>query len=181
MDGLLGELGPKDYIGLGLSLGSDVPFFLTRAAALVEGICERVTPLGAVPAWHCTVVRPPLAVRTAQAYAALDAGPHLPTRPRKASVMFALGEALQRKDLARVRSLAQNDFEETAARSHPEIRAALDLLAAWSGGFARLSGSGSCVYTLYDNVPPEPLVLPASFERFDATFAATQTWRNERA
>lgn len=178
MNGLFGEFEPKDYVGIARSLGSDVPFFLTRAAALVEGTGERVTPLGAVPAWHCTVVRPPVAVSTAQAYAALDARPTT-TRSRNASVMVALGEALQRKDLARVRSLAHNDFEEAANHAHPQIRAALELLAAWNGGFARLSGSGSCVYTLYERLPPEPLVLPASFDRFDATFATAETWRSE--
>jgi len=177
MNGLFGDLGHKDYLAIGRALGSDVPFFLTRTAALVEGTGERVTPLGAVPAWHCTIVRPPVAVTTAEAYASLDAQGRT-TRARSASVMIALGEALQREDLARVRSLAQNDFEDTAVRAHPEIRLALEALAAWNGGFARLSGSGSCVYTLYERGPSAALALPAAFTRFDARFAKAEPWKS---
>jgi 4-diphosphocytidyl-2-C-methyl-D-erythritol kinase len=180
MRGVFGAPQVKDYVTLARALGSDVPFFLARTAALVEGTGERVTPLGAIPAWGCTIVRAPVAVSTAAAYEALDARPR-PSRSRNDSVTVALGEELQRRNLAQVHALAQNDFEETAARAHPEIRRALAALSGWNDGFARLSGSGSCVYTIYERMPSNPLILPPGFVRFDTTFATTQDWRSESA
>ena len=179
MSGLLGEIGAKDYLGLALRLGSDVPFFLAQTAAIVEGTGERVTPLGAIPEWSCTVVRPPISVSTADAYAAFEVSGG--SRPRNASTTIELGEALQRGDLGRVRALSQNDFEKWAVRTYPPIEDALKILAAWNNGFAHLTGSGAAAYTIYAQRPEASLVLPAGFERFDATFVRTPVWKTESA
>ena len=178
MRGDFGNLGARDYLSIARALGSDLPFFLTQTAAIVEGTGERVTPLGAVPAWQCTVVRPPIHISTATAYAEHRLLPD--SRPRAASATIELAEALQRADLTRVRALAQNDFEQWAAGKHLHVQTALQALAQWSG-FARLTGSGSAVYTLYDEVPKAALQLPPDFERFDATFISAPIWRTESA
>jgi len=176
MSGTLGNVGVKDFLGIARRLGSDVPFFLAQTAALVEGTGERVTPLGAPPDWGCTIVRPPITVLTADAYAELDRFPQR-ERPRPQSATIELAEALQRHDLKRVLDLAQNDFEMPAVRAHSQIGQALELVSAWNGGFAKLTGSGAAVYTLYERPPSETLALPPSFERFDARFLGTPAWR----
>ncbi len=149
-NGVFGDVGARDYVSIARRLGSDVPFFLAQTAAIVEGTGERVTPLGALPQWSCTVVRPPITISTATAYGELQLAQD--SRPRDASATIELGEALQRGDLTRVRALAQNDFEAWAVGKFPEVRTALKALAEWSG-FARLTGSGSAVYTIYDDAP----------------------------
>src|SRR5262249_55837119 len=72
MDGAFGPQPARDWIALARALGSDVPFFLVRTGALVEGTGERVTAAGVLPPWHVLVVKPPAAVSTAAAYAELD-------------------------------------------------------------------------------------------------------------
>jgi len=179
MSGLLGEIAANDYLRLARRLGSDVPFFLAQTAAIVEGTGERVTPLGAVPEWRCTIVRPPITVSTADAYAAFEASGG--SRPRNVSTTIELGEALQRGDLGRVQALAQNDFEKWAVRTYPPIEDALRILATWNNGFAHLTGSGAAVYTIYEQKPQASLLLPADFERFDAAFVRTPVWKTESA
>ncbi|HET7814509.1 MAG TPA: hypothetical protein VFL13_09060, partial [Candidatus Baltobacteraceae bacterium] len=96
-NGMLGDVAPADFLALARSLGSDVPFFLVQAPAIVEGTGERVTALGSPPPWHAVVVQPPVAVSTAWAYARLDETER-PSRARNTSVSLQLGEALQRRE-----------------------------------------------------------------------------------
>lgn len=176
MDGKLGAAPQADYLAIARSLGSDVPFFLCGTAALVEGSGERVTALGALPDWGATIIYPPVPVATAGAYALLDSQER-ESRPRSTSVTLRCAEALQRGDFATVNALLQNDFEGVIADAHPEVAQALSLLRAWNGTPAILTGSGSCVFTLWERqAPSHALELPAGFMRFDAAFATTNAW-----
>ncbi|HZV77622.1 MAG TPA: hypothetical protein VFF63_07700, partial [Candidatus Babeliales bacterium] len=124
MAGVFGAPAKRDWLQVARSLGSDVPFFLVQAAALVEGTGERVTPAGAIARWHALIVRPPVSIATAQAYGELDAA-RREIRTRKGSVSIALLEALQRADFAAVESLMQNDFHDVIAAKTPEVARAV--------------------------------------------------------
>lgn len=145
--GLFGPPPGVDYVATARSLGSDVPFFLVETAALVEGTGERVTALGPVPRWHAVVVKPPVAVSTAWAYAQIDAASR-PTRTRSGSVSLRMGEALQRADFDAVKSMLQNDFHDVLVPATPEIATALDALRTAGATHPLLTGSGSCVFAL---------------------------------
>lgn len=182
MLGRFGERPVVDWVQLARSLGSDVPFFLVGTGALVEGTGERVTAVGALPAWHLLIVKPPAAVSTAAAYAELDRHDR-PQRRRSESVSIAMVEALQRGHFDAVERLLQNDFHEVIAASTPEVTTALDALQAAGARNALLAGSGSCVFTLaaeratIDRIL-EHLSLPETYRRFPASFAATPDWRS---
>lgn len=181
MNGAFGALPDRDWLHLARSLGSDVPFFLAGTAALVEGTGERVTPAGAIPRWHVAIVKPPVAVSTAEAYARVDRELR-PQRPRKDSASVAMTQALQRADFALVESLMQNDFQAPIAASTPEIATALTALRAAGATNALLAGSGSCVFTLAPEAAiveriVENIDLPPSFERFATELAQTPLWR----
>jgi len=181
MTGLLEAPAQRDWLSLARSLGSDVPFFLAESAALVEGTGERVTPAGALAHWHVLIVKPPVAISTARAYAQLDrAGTRV--RPRKGSVSIGLLEALQRADFGGVQALMQNDFHDVIAAQTPEIEAAVAALRKAGATNALLAGSGSCVFSLASESVAirridERLDLPASYERFSSAFATTPQWR----
>ena len=181
MAGAFGPVPRREWMPIARSLGSDVPFFLAGTAALVEGTGERVTPAGAIPAWHVLIVKPPVDVSTAQAYREIDALQR-PQRPRSDCVSIAMLEALQRAQFTRVQALLQNDFHAITAARTPEVMTALEALRAAGAGNALLAGSGSCVFTL----SPEPwgieeierrLELPAAYERFVTRFATTPEWK----
>ena len=182
IDGAFGTVTPRDWVGIGRSLGSDVPFFLAGTGALVEGTGERVTAIGALPAWHALVVKPPAGVSTATAYAELDKRERS-IRARSESVSLRMVEALQRADFTSVKALMQNDFQEVIARLVPEVREALDALHAAGAANALLAGSGSSVFTIAADPKSiatidRALALDARYQRFVTAFAATPAWRN---
>jgi 4-diphosphocytidyl-2-C-methyl-D-erythritol kinase len=143
----------RDWIADARALGSDVPFFLADAPALVEGTGERVTALGAAPPWWVVLVVPNVHVATGPAYAALDAAraqTPAPTRPRSDSATLRCGEALQRGDYAGVLAALTNDFEPVVRAAHAPVEAALRALdAAHAPGRAMLSGSGAACFALF--------------------------------
>ena len=69
------ELTTSGLVGLGAKLGSDVPFFIHKGTALVEGRGEKVAPLStSLPGWFVLLL-PPLPQmpgKTQQLYARLD-------------------------------------------------------------------------------------------------------------
>lgn len=139
VNGLLGPALPHRRLAeIGAALGADVPFFLSGGTALVEGLGERVSALPPLPSpWHLVVVKPPVGVSTAAAYAALDA---LPGRvPGSATDRWLRGERCP-----------ANDFEQVIFPAHPEVAAAHALLCQTDGGDESftplLCGSGSCLF-----------------------------------
>lgn len=180
MDGAFGPPAAMDWMAAARALGSDVPFFLARSGALVEGTGERVTALGSLPPWHVLVIKPPAAISTAAAYAELDRTPR-PSRPRNASVSLQMVAAVQRAQFQNVCALLSNDFEEPIARTTPEVAQALTALRA-CGAPALLSGSGSALFALGRDAASiatldERLDLPASFARFRTRFRNEGAWR----
>jgi 4-diphosphocytidyl-2-C-methyl-D-erythritol kinase len=156
MDGRLGPPGALDWLAAARALGSDVPFFLAGTGALVEGTGERVTPLGRLPAWWALVLRPPVAVATADAYRLLDVSRELapaPSRPRTTSASLAAVDALQRSDFAALQASLVNDFEAPVGAAYPAVARALRALAAAGAAKPLLSGSGSCVFALFEDEP----------------------------
>jgi 4-diphosphocytidyl-2-C-methyl-D-erythritol kinase len=129
------DLPRERLMTIGAALGADVPFFVFGSPALARGAGERLTAM-TVPQRYATVVVPPVAVPTATVFAA----PEL-TRNAPSAKMDVFSEAYGRNDLAAV-----------AAARFPAVAEALDALsrAAVGPGGARMSGSGSCVYALFD-------------------------------
>ncbi len=181
MRGAFGAPPPADWPQVARALGSDVPFFLAGTGALVEGTGERVTPLGAMPRWHAVVVKPPVGVSTAGAYALVDRTER-PVRSRALSVSLAAATALQRGDFQAVQSLLHNDFQSAIAAEMPPVATALDALAAAGAAHPLLAGSGSCVFALAQDAQAaagiaERLSLPQDYARWTTAFAQTPEWR----
>lgn len=184
IDGAFGEIPTRDWVRTARSLGSDVPFFLVQTGALVEGTGERVTALGALPPWHVLLIKPPVAVSTAAAYAELDRYERA-IRPRNASSSCTMLDALQRGDFAAVEATMMNDFHAVVAEHNAAIARALDALRAAGASNALLSGSGSAVFTLAPERAmiarvAERLDLDASYARIETTFAQAERWNRER-
>ncbi|TDJ64891.1 MAG: 4-(cytidine 5'-diphospho)-2-C-methyl-D-erythritol kinase [Proteobacteria bacterium] len=130
----LWELGrsPAELADLGLVLGADVPVFVHGHAAWAEGVGERLTPLEA-PEGPVLVILPGCSVSTA----AVFSHPEL-TRDTPAIKIHDLSS-----------SPLVNDCEAITRRLYPEVARALD----WLGQFApaRMSGTGACVYAIFDS------------------------------
>ena len=153
VEGRLGPAGVDDWLGAARGLGSDVSFFMVGTAALVEGTGERVTALGKPPRWWSVVVQPPVSVATAEAYRLLDDARSrrgAPSRPRSESNSLRAAEALQRAEFAALAAELGNDFHEPILAAYPAIARADAALRAACGS-SLLSGSGSCLFALFEN------------------------------
>lgn len=187
LDGRFGALGARDWLADARALGSDVPFFLVDAPALVEGTGERVTALGAPPPWWIVLAVPDVQVATGPAYARLAesrAASPPPTRPRADSATLRCGEALQRHDYDGVLAALTNDFEPVVRAFAPAVDATLRALdAAGAPGRAMLSGSGGACFALFatgDDARAfaQRLRTPAGTQVEVVPFARSQSWLN---
>lgn len=181
--GAFGPLPERDYLAIARSLGSDVPFFLVESGALVEGTGERVTAVGALPAWHAAIVKPPVAVSTSRAYATLDATERA-GRPRNDSVTLRAVDAIQRGAFDEVAHLLHNDFESPIASQFPEVARTLAALRDAGAEHPLLTGSGSCVFALARDAQALQLLvarlsLPPEYTVYVAAFARAGAWRGE--
>ena len=131
---------PEAVLGMAVSVGADVPFFLQGGAVLAEGFGERLTPLSWNVPFHAVIVRPPFGLSTQEGYARLGRGPGDPP-PRGCVPSF--------RTFSEVAAVVRNDFEAVLERSHPEIAAIRRELASAGAEAAGLSGSGSAVFGLF--------------------------------
>jgi 4-diphosphocytidyl-2-C-methyl-D-erythritol kinase len=153
MSGAFGPAPDLDWVATARSLGSDVPFFLVGTGALVEGTGERLTPVGSLPVWWVLIVRPSVAVDTAQAYHLLASSRRngAPSRPRSTSRTLAALDALQRGDFLALQKNLVNDFHEPILEAHPLVAQAHASMIAAGAPEALLSGSGSCLFALFED------------------------------
>ena len=148
--------------GVAAALGSDVPFFLAAGPALVEGRGEQVTPLppltGGAPG--VLLVTPALAIRTADAFAAFDAGgPAAPPDPRSTRIssehlVAELRGGLSGHDLV-VRAgvlAATNDLAAAAFHLVPGLLQLRRRMSRMLGVSIGLSGSGPTLWALYPSL-----------------------------
>jgi 4-diphosphocytidyl-2-C-methyl-D-erythritol kinase len=151
MSGTFGNLGERDWLADASALGSDVPFFLTGGAALVEGTGERVTALGALPPWWVVLLVPKAHVSTAGAYQRLAesrATSPAATRPRNESASLRALIAIQRANYDDAIAAAINDFEPIITAEYPPVAEALNALREANAEHAMLSGSGGACFSL---------------------------------
>jgi 4-diphosphocytidyl-2-C-methyl-D-erythritol kinase len=185
MDGRLGPRPERDWLDVARRLGSDVPFFLAGTGALVEGVGERVTAIGALPPWWVVVARPHASVPTADAYRRLDtarAATGLPSRPRATSASLAAVDALQRRDFAAFEAALVNDFHDVIVPAYPAIARADAALRAAGAPHVLLSGSGSCLYAAFEREDDARAVAarvePATVDAlFTVPFHHDPAWR----
>jgi 4-diphosphocytidyl-2-C-methyl-D-erythritol kinase len=130
---------------LAARLGADVPFCLGDASlALAWGHGERMLGLPSLPSAPVLLLTPPVAVRTAEAYAWLDEARS--TAPRRGALALNLEALAAWSDLAR---MAGNDFESVIFGRLPAVRAAFEALAGTGPLLCRMTGSGSTLVAVY--------------------------------
>ena len=122
------RLSLDDLARLALPLGADVPVFVKGSSAWAEGIGERLTPVDVPPALY-VIIYPGVGMSTRE--------------------VFQSPELTRNSPLITIRAFfesgGRNDCESVVRARSPEVAAALDWLTR--EGTARLTGTGSCVFT----------------------------------
>ncbi len=133
---------PEERCRLALSLGADVPFFLEPRLALVEGVGERLTPLGPPRRRWYLLLRPPYTVATGWAYSALRLDRDRPPPDWDLPGLTRLAPA--------GRLPAENDFEDPVGERYPQLYEIKRALALQPGcRQVLMSGSGSVIYGMF--------------------------------
>jgi 4-diphosphocytidyl-2-C-methyl-D-erythritol kinase len=139
------DVPEAELASLGASLGSDIPFFLSRTAALVEGRGERITPVELSAPHILLIVKPTLGVSAGWAYSQLEEL----GKPSDYVFIKKLVMALENGDYPTLRDMASNDLEAPVLKSYPEIRELKDRLLDCGASLSVMSGSGSSVFGLF--------------------------------
>lgn len=134
-------------------LGSDVPFFFTGGAAVGVGRGTEFYPLPDLAEEPILVVAPGIHSATGPAYAALDRS--LTFTGTSSSInsfqayVSAIGVARRAGPAS---ALSGNDFEAVVFRQHPQLPAILQRLLKAGAVGARMSGSGSSIFAIFESV-----------------------------
>ncbi|MBN2808472.1 MAG: 4-(cytidine 5'-diphospho)-2-C-methyl-D-erythritol kinase [Deltaproteobacteria bacterium] len=140
------HLSSADLCRAAAAIGADVPFFINPELSLVEGIGDRITPLGRARPRYYLLVKPPFPINTAWAYAALQAG------EARCPVEYDC-EQFKAGAIADGYAL-ENDFEAAVMTHHPLLAELKQWLLRQSGVLgALMSGSGSVVYAVFADLP----------------------------
>jgi 4-diphosphocytidyl-2-C-methyl-D-erythritol kinase len=132
-----------ELLAMGLSIGTDVPFFIYNQPALASGIGERLEPFNGLKRYHVLLICPDLRVSTSEVYKNLDLG--LTKCEKK------LKSLLLKHQPFNVADHLCNDLETVTASRCPDIFLAKKALLDHGADGALMSGSGPTVFGLFSD------------------------------
>ena len=128
---------------LAAKLGADCPVFIKNKPVYATGIGNVFTPIKlSLKGKFIVLVKPDIHVSTPEAYSLVV--PEIP--------QISLLELIQ-KPISEWKSLIKNDFEKSVFAKYPAIEKIKNDLYEMSAVYASMSGSGSSVYGIFDNIP----------------------------
>ena len=139
---------------MGLTLGSDVPFFLLESeAALGRGRGEVLRPIPSRLCGHFLLHYPGFPSPTGEVYALLARkGTYTPESVAEEKAA-RLVQAMENGDLEMLAEVVENDLEEAVLERFPELRRRLQTLREAGARVIRVSGAGSSIFGLFASLP----------------------------
>ena len=136
---------------LGAKLGADIPFFIRGSVQLIEGIGDILTPQNPklLIDFYFLLIVPPIHIATPWAYGELNKT----LQPYKSHPKFSpLSKPMKWE-------LFDNDFERVIRKTYPEVGKIKENLQSAGALYAGLSGSGSTVFGVFDNLQKAEAIL----------------------
>ncbi len=164
------ELSRSRMSELSLEIGSDLPFFFSHGQALVGGRGEIVEEISLPVDYWLVLVNPGIAISTATSYAALKMGL---TSGRRG---YTLPGCRDVRTLIEALRLSGNDFEGIHRESCPVLESVRAALLDSGGLLARMSGSGSTTFGVFDEVPEARSSLKFNLGRWQHCTVRPITW-----
>lgn len=147
---------------LALRVGSDVPFFVLGGAAIVRGRGEQIIPIIPRFDFGMLIIQPPWISKTSAAYQNLDVFRQNNRKERYAQEDEGLERAFSAYQLDQdliaeyeaplSRWNFNNDFEAILMEEYPGYREIFILLQKSGAVFSAMTGSGSCLYSVFENL-----------------------------
>ena len=140
-DLFLNETVLEEYAGM---LGSDCPFFIYNKPMIVGGRGEDMNEINLdLKGYHIYLVKPPISIFTKEAYKNIQ--PQKPSRD--------ISSILSDDRPASWAGHLKNDFEKVIFHKHPELSEIKSQLYKQGAVYASMTGSGSAIYGIFDDVP----------------------------
>ncbi len=128
-----------------LALGSDCPFFILNKPCLASSRGEILNEITLdLSAYHFVLVFPGVAINTAWAFSQV-----IPMQRNK-----SLRDIIQMPVSSWKENLV-NDFETSVFKKYLQIKEIKEYLYKQGAAYVSMSGSGSCVFGMFENKPPE--------------------------
>jgi 4-diphosphocytidyl-2-C-methyl-D-erythritol kinase len=151
------NLSEAELIDFAAKLGSDCPFFILNKPVFASGRGEIMNIINMTINGHfLLLVKPPLEVSTARAFQYIV--------PKKSERSLTELLALPISDW---KENVVNQFESSVFQQYPEIKTVKDTLYSLGAIYASMSGSGSCVFGIFNKLPDDySYLFPAPFLTF---------------
>ncbi len=157
---------PERLARVAVNIGADVPFFLNPVPARVNGIGERIAPLGALPPLAIVVAVPPIEVPTAAVFRDL--------KPEDWSGAASDEDVLAIMTGGISPDLFVNDLARVAMDRWPEIARVKGLLEEAGARVAAMTGSGAGIFGIFASLD-EADRAAAELRRRDPSLTAVAT------
>ncbi len=151
------DISEERLIGYAARLGSDCPFFVLNKPVFATGRGEVMNIVNMkINGLFIILVKPPFEVSTAQAFQFVV--------PKKSE--DSLPELLS-QPVQKWKNIISNQFELSVFQNYPEIEGVKSKLYESGAVYASMSGSGSCVFGIFDQLPANwKAMFPAPFLTF---------------
>ena len=137
------NLSTDQLIDYALQLGSDCPFFIINQSCYATGRGELLEKINIdLSKYKIVIVNPGIHVNTGWAFSQLT--PALPEISIKEIITLPVSQW---------KSSLQNDFEKPVFEKYPVIKEIKEEFYLLGAVYAAMSGSGSTVYGIFENVP----------------------------
>jgi len=135
------------------SIGSDCAFFIENKPVFAsqKGDTFKTCKVD-LTNYHIILVKPNIHISTPEAYSLI--------KPQKAT--FSLNK-IQNLNINEWKEHVNNDFEKVILKKYPEIKKIKTRLYEMGALYASMSGSGSCVYGIFDKNIPIPNIFNSYF------------------
>lgn len=126
---------------MALELGADCPFFIKNTPAFATGIGEQLEDIDLnLAGYWLVVVKPDVYISTKEAFSGVTPKPGT----------FDLRK-IQQLPVDQWKDYVHNDFEDSIFPIYPELADVKAQLYASGALYASLTGSGSCIYGVFEN------------------------------
>ena len=151
------DISQEKLLGYAAGLGSDCPFFILNKPVFATGRGEIMNEINLnVKGLYLLLVKPSLEVSTARAFQFVA--------PQKPAISLSELINLPVQDW---KNNIVNQFESSVFPQYPEISAIKTQLYDLGAVYASMSGSGSCVFGLFNELPTGiEILFPAPFLTF---------------
>ena len=132
----------EQLAALAATLGADCPFFIHNRPMMATGIGDKLAAVDlSLSGYTLLLVKPPVSVPTRVAYSRVTPRPSGQDLPQ-----------LLRRPVPQWQGVVKNDFEPSVFEAFPELAVVKRRLLEAGAVYAAMSGSGSSIYGLFDDV-----------------------------